>query len=290
MKRFKKIYIEITDNCNMRCSFCPGTGPRNRFMSIGEFTRTAHQAKEFTDEICLHLLGEPLLHPEFRAVTEAAAAAGLRVNLTTNGTLLHRLHHHGMDPVFSQINFSLHGLMDAGILDQHLGAIISFAKHRAAHNHGPYINLRFWLESGEGVSAATRTAAGTILNAFGLHAKHELDRIDPAGNHTYCKCAPGIYLHFNHRFSWPAPDAPPIQDSGYCLALKTHCGVLSDGTVVPCCLDWTGTMAIGNVFTEPLAAILSTEHAGRIRDSFNRGALPHALCRSCGFIQRFAAQ
>lgn len=34
---FKKIYIEITNNCNLNCSFCVHNQRKNKYMTLEEF-------------------------------------------------------------------------------------------------------------------------------------------------------------------------------------------------------------------------------------------------------------
>ena len=87
--RFKKAYLEITNVCNLHCAFCPGTRRAQRFMTRDEFTTLAARLRPYTDYLYLHLMGEPLLHPELPALLDAAGALGFRVIVTTNGTLLH---------------------------------------------------------------------------------------------------------------------------------------------------------------------------------------------------------
>ena len=63
MKKYKKIYIEITNNCNLKCSFCSEVKRKRRFMTTEEFENILIKIKDYTDYIYLHIKGEPLLHP-----------------------------------------------------------------------------------------------------------------------------------------------------------------------------------------------------------------------------------
>ena len=87
-KRFQKIYIEIINRCNLCCSFCPTSDRPSRMMSVDEFEKVAAQAAPFTDYICLHVKGEPLMHPWLGDILSIAHQNGLKVNLTTNAVLL----------------------------------------------------------------------------------------------------------------------------------------------------------------------------------------------------------
>ena len=37
MKKYKKIYIEITNNCNLNCSFCSKVNRAKRNMTLDEY-------------------------------------------------------------------------------------------------------------------------------------------------------------------------------------------------------------------------------------------------------------
>ena len=64
--------------------------------------------------------------------------------------------------------------------------------------------------------------------------------------------------------------------------------MLCDGTVVPCCLDGEGRMALGNLLTQQLPDILNTPRAQTIREGFSRRRPAEDLCRRCGYAQRFS--
>ena len=85
---FKRAYVEITNICNLRCAFCPGTKRPERFMPPEEFRILARRLRPHTGFLYLHVMGEPLLHPQLGELLEIGAAEGFRLCLTTNGTLL----------------------------------------------------------------------------------------------------------------------------------------------------------------------------------------------------------
>ena len=88
--RFNKAYVEITNVCNLGCSFCHGTKREKRFMTVPEFEAAAGALRPFAEYIYLHIMGEPLLHPELSEILAVCGRLGFRVSLTTNGTLLSR--------------------------------------------------------------------------------------------------------------------------------------------------------------------------------------------------------
>ena len=84
----KRAYIEITNMCNLRCSFCPGTGRKKEFMTPERFRLLAEKLRGHVGYLYLHVMGEPLLHPRLGEILSIAADLGFRLCLTTNGTLL----------------------------------------------------------------------------------------------------------------------------------------------------------------------------------------------------------
>ena len=62
MRKFKKIYIEITNVCNLSCNFCPKTNRKYKFMNREEFNYIINEIKPYTNHVYFHLMGEPLLN------------------------------------------------------------------------------------------------------------------------------------------------------------------------------------------------------------------------------------
>jgi len=60
--RFQKIYVEISNLCNLKCSFCPGTKRPGRRMSVAEFSALMPKLRPYTDFLYFHLMGEPMCH------------------------------------------------------------------------------------------------------------------------------------------------------------------------------------------------------------------------------------
>src|SRR5690606_4953796 len=139
---FKKIYIEISNICNLQCSFCPVVERDKKIMSVEHFTHVLNQAMPLTEEVCLHLMGEPLAHPQFEKIV-AMIPSSTPLFLTTNGTLIQR---HAATLLASssnikQINFSLHALADR---PHCLQPIFEFSKAMLDVRPEVYMNFRLW--------------------------------------------------------------------------------------------------------------------------------------------------
>ena len=85
---YSRVYVEITNICNMNCSFCHGHSRDPRQMTEEEYAQVLAQLQGKTQYIYHHLMGEPLVHPLLPKFVKMAKAAGFRPMLTTNGTLL----------------------------------------------------------------------------------------------------------------------------------------------------------------------------------------------------------
>ena len=290
-KRFKKIYIEITNRCNLSCSFCPPTSRPGGFMSVSGFRRILHEIRPWTDYIYLHVKGEPLLHPQLDQILEAAGEENIYVNLTTNGTLLERRQEILLKYPVRQINISLHsfdqnrGHGKSPDPDAYLAGVVRFAK-AFSPDHG-ITAFRLWNlppdRSASGINDGNDRILAALAGAFHFHGS-----LDPRLYIQNDAClAPLTYLSFDREFQWPSLSAPDSGSRGGCLGLKSHIAVLWDGTVVPCCLDGDGILALGNIFRQPLEEILNSPKSLRIAQGFQQQTAVEPLCRRCGYRTRF---
>ena len=276
----KRVYIEITNICNLSCAFCPGTRRDGAFMAPADFARVLRRLKGVTEHIYLHVMGEPLLHPELPALLALAAEGRFNVYVTTNGTLLwERGAALLAAPAVRKVSVSLHSMEGNGVeaLTDYLEAVWHFAARASAA--GIICALRLWNLGG----AEERN--GEIL-AF-LEDKlgaHPLSLPQPRRGSW--RLDERLYLEQAEKFDWPDLEAAE-QDTRFCLALRDQAAVLVDGTVVPCCLDHEGDIPLGNIFDTPMEEILAAPRARALYDGFSRGKPSEALCRRCGFARRF---
>ena len=91
MKQYKKIYIEITNRCNLSCSFCPKTQRKLEYMSAENFEKIINQVKDYGYNFYLHVMGEPTSHPQLEQILKVCKKNNIRINITTNGTLLDKV-------------------------------------------------------------------------------------------------------------------------------------------------------------------------------------------------------
>ena len=274
----KKAYLEITNVCNLNCSFCHGTTRKKGFISVEDFRAAAAKLRPYTEYLYLHLMGEPLLHPELPALLAVCEALRFKVVVTTNGVLLpEKAEVLLASPVLYKVSVSLHSYEGNGgasgePLSAYLDGVCDFAESAAAK--GVIVSLRLWNGGGaQGLNPA-------ILRY--LNARFP----DPSPHRTGLTLAPRLYLEYGEKFDWPDPDARE-RDVRFCMGLRDQIGVLCDGTVVPCCLDADGAVPLGNLFTDDPGEILASPKARAVYDGFSQGRAVADLCRRCGYAERF---
>lgn len=280
MPRFKKIFVEITNRCNLACAFCQPSSRAAADMTPQAFATVLNRIAGHTDHLCLHLLGEPLLHPQLGELLEQCRFQRKRVNLTTNGTLLAQ---HGAllleSPALRQLNLSLHSL--AAAPPAALAAALDFARE-ASRGGRLLVSLRLWNHTG--ADDPVETALLQRLATAYPQAPSLSDGPIPGQG---LALAPRLFLSRQPPFVWPHA-AVEVGRRGRCRALRDHIGILVDGRVVPCCLDAEGDIVLGNLLSASLDEILATPRAVAMRDGFARHELVEALCRRCNYRLRFS--
>ena len=273
---YKKVYIEITNICNMNCSFCHGHKRAPRRMSEAEFSLILDKLQDKTDYLYYHLMGEPLTHPSLPVFLKMAKARGFKSIITTNGTLLKQRGSELLSAGLHKVNLSLHSFEreNEEAHAEYVRSLADFAKDAAGQ--GVITVFRLW---NKGFDDGKNQVAINLL-------KESLEG-EWKENTRGLKIRDHIYLEFGERFEWPDSEAEIKGDRFFCYGLKDQFGILSDGTVVPCCLDSDGAIALGNVFKEDLDAILSSKRASAMVEAFKCGKASEELCRRCGYAQRF---
>lgn len=277
MKRFHKIYLEISNVCNLRCGFCPGTKREKRFLTEAEFSALLPKLRPWTDYLYFHLMGEPLCHPKLETFLRLAGEAGFRVILTTNGTLLEEKKEILLNaPALHKVNVSLHAF-EANDLSIPFKTYLSrcFSFGQAVNGHFLVV-YRLWNSGG----AEQRNPE--ILEAMKA-AFPQPWKAEPRST----RIASRVYLEYGDKFDWPDLSAPDGGEKAFCYGLRDQVGVLCDGTVVPCCLDHDGDIPLGNLFETSMEDILEGPRAKAIREGFSGKKAAESLCRRCGYARRF---
>lgn len=269
MKIFKKIYIEITNGCNLSCSFCIGNKRKIKFMSFDEFKIVLNKVRPYTDYLYFHILGEPLLHPEINKFIKYATDCGFNVNITTNGYMIDKIKNNNS---IRQINVSLHSFSEKyGVsLNDYLSNIFDTVLGFS----DTYVSLRIWLDN---------KYSDQIFNY--IVSRFNLKNID-FKNFDKVKITDKIFMSKFHEFIWPDLSNSYYSEDGKCYGLIDHIGILSDGSVVPCCLDSVGGLCLGNIFDDSLDDILNSNRVVNMINGFKKNYKCEELCRHCSFLDK----
>lgn len=273
---YSKVYIEITNICNMRCSFCHGHTRAPRRMTREEFSHVLTALEGQTKYVYYHLMGEPLTHPLLPLFLSMANERGFKSIITTNGTLIEACGDAILRAGLHKINLSIHSFEHGSDKDHadYLTALATFAKKAA--QCGTIVVFRLW---NKGFDHGKNDGAERLLRE---HIPGEWKESPRS-----IRLRERIFLEHGERFEWPDLAESIKGERFSCYGLKDQFGILADGTVVPCCLDSEGVIALGNIFFEDVDAILTSERARAIAEGFRCGKASEELCRRCGYARRF---
>ena len=259
MKQFKKIYIEITNKCNLNCAFCSEDNLKKREMTLDEFEMILQKIDGYTDYIYLHVKGEPLIHSKFSEILDLCEKYDKKVNITTNGVLLkHRLE--DLKRV-RQINLSLQSITEISLLKD-IFEVVDVLKNTT------YISYRLWVRTG--LEKEIIRSLQSKYSDFKELKNQSLDK--------------NVFINFEKEFLWPSIKNGVCREKGTCYGTRTHIAILVDGTVVPCCLDSFGVIDLGNIYEDSLENIVESERFYKIKSGFENNILEEELCKRCGFI------
>lgn len=275
MPKYKKIYIEITNNCNLNCSFCSKITRKKKYMSLEEYKKILNKIKDYTNYIYLHVKGEPLLHPKVIEMIKLAEQYNLKVNLTTNGVLFNKYAKElGKCNNLNKINFSLHSENNK---DNYLENIFNNIKYLSTKTTVIY---RLWTLKDNKLDKKSTEIVDKIKDYYNLSTE-TVERIKREKN---IKIKSTIYVDKDNEFEWPTINSH--KSCGFCYALKTHIAILVDGTVVPCCLDSDGIINLGNIFDKSLEDIINSDRYKSLKESFQKRQPLELLCQSCTFKEK----
>ena len=298
--RFKRIYIEISNICNLNCPFCVKSSRPPHSMTEEEFRHVVREIAPYTGYVYFHVKGEPLLHPKLERFLDICEEHDLQVNLTTNGTLLPQAAPMLLRKnALRQVNFSLHSFpfhngangverefynpIDLDGMERYVENVLAFCQ-RFARERKKFSVLRLWtLDENREADLAALQIMELIERAYPEAAPLE-EKMRSRRSLTLEK---GVFLSWEEEFTWPSLKHPYVSDTGICQGTRSMAAVLCDGTVVPCCLDANGEAPLGNLFLEPFSQIVEGDYFRRIRENFDNRHIVLPLCRHCTYRLRF---
>lgn len=264
--RFKKIYIETTNLCNLNCDFCIKNRRKKEIMTIQNFKIILSKIKNYTNYIYLHILGEPLLNPKLNEFILLASNEGFNINITTNGYLIDKIKD---NKNIRQVNISLHSFdVKYNVeLKKYLNNIFDSVEELIKND--TYVSLRLWVKN---------KYSEDIINEVNNYYKVNITK--------NTKIKENLFFNFEKQFIWPDLNNSYYNESGKCYGLTDHIGILVDGTIVPCCLDTLGIINLGNIFKEEIDEILNKKTVIKMIEGFKNNKKETELCKHCNFLER----
>lgn len=268
-------HIDIVSVCNLKCIMCPqskGIQKRQPKMSMDIFTSIVDQVCECRPLIKLYMSGEPLLHDRLLDMIAYVSNKGCETMVHTNATLLTaEMSRELLQSKLTYLSFSFDGCSKE--IYEKLRPPANF--ERVTANISDYLDLRCQ-SSVKGphttVEIIKMQDTKDLLNKFVAHWKDRgVDAVSVTNYMTWI----GAVEDFR---------VTPPPNHGYkpCLAPFISCSFLSDGTVVPCCMDMNGALPLGNVASQPFADIWRSVKYGRLRKQLLTGAIPKgSICSGC---------
>ena len=261
MKKYKKIYIEITNVCNLSCSFCSIDNRKKESITIENFEKLLSKINDYTDYVYLHVKGEPLLHQDLNKILNLCEKYNKKVNITTNGTLIKNKLKELTHPVVRQINISLHSENEKENYLEEIFNSVDNLKDKI-------IIYRFWtMDNGKLNEKSTE-----IVNKISKYYKLSTEIVEKVKNENHIKLRDNLYIDKKNEFVWPNLENNYYNEVGTCYALKDQLAILVDGTVVPCCLDSDGVINLGN-----------SDRYQKMKEGFLNHKVNEELCKHCSF-------
>lgn len=279
--RFEKIYIELSDICGLKCDFCPSKKGQRKSMELEKFEHICKSVQGMAKLYTFHVLGDPLMHKNLQAYLDIALKYKMQIELTTSGfyfddeninMLLNTKNIH-------QINISLGAFLSQNkiSLDKYFENILKLIFFHQQEQKSFFINLRLWnLDKNFQAPMQNHIIYEFLQKYFGvkIQTRKEKNRL-----------ARYIILHQARLFKWPSLKDKIIRTNGTCYALNKQIAILSDGNLVPCCLDVKADIKLGNCFKQDFKTLLHSSLYLDLKENFKQGILKAELCKRCSFLQ-----
>lgn len=278
-----------------------------------------HEAR-LTETVLFHVMGEPLLYPYLEKAVRYAKQKGLRVCLTTNGWLMDKeileaLFRNNIDHIILSLQTP-----DAGSFELKKSKIdfkeyrkkIIFCVTKALNdNIGTKITLSFLVTPLKNILLPSKKIS--IIDTREDMLKHLISWIKEIANNTIETQAVKIMGRLGeiernikrwNIFGWnlsritdnfmletrllgdwihPGLYSDKIYRAhvGSCEGLKEHFGILWNGDMVFCCVDFDGKTAFGNAKDTKIKDALQRKEVQKIIKGFKGLRILHPYCQRC---------
>ena len=258
-------------------------------MDLNTFDRLNFELKDITNELAYHIVGDPLVLTNLSEYLNISKKHNLKVNITTTANNISQKHYEALlNPTIKQINFSLNSYnanSHKKSFDEYIEPILEFVKFAQESKHEYFINFRIWnLDEQESAKEFNLKVFDRLNNFFSSNLNiDEIYQNKPKN----IRVARKIFINFDEYFVWPNLKNEVVSQKGFCYGLNSHFGILSNGTVVPCCLDLDANINLGNIQKSTIKEILQGQRAKEMINGFKNNILKEELCQKCEYRTRF---
>ncbi len=267
----KRIYIEITNTCNLNCSFCKKNERSSHFLTIQEFESILNKIENTCKYIYLHVQGEPLMHPELKKFIELSNQKEFNIQITTNGSLINKCDF--LIDNIRKISFSLHSIPFQTITpSEYLNNILKFVNRCKT----TYCELRFYNENN--MDEKSKELLNMLQSEYNFSVTSK--------KRSY-KLKNNLYIGFDDLFTWPSLNNPFVGNEGFCYGGLEMLAIHSNGNVCACCLDSNGDIIFGNIFENTMEEIINSDKYLNMINGFKNRKAVEQLCKHCSYRLRF---
>ncbi len=294
------LQIEPTNMCNLRCPLCPVAQKtlrrEPRHMRLEEFKKIVDNVQDHVLLLVMWNWGEPLMNPEFPRMVRYAADRDIRTVTSTNAHFLNddnrveEILSCGLSTLIVAID-SIHAdiyrkYRKKGSLDKALSGIRKVIEIKKRIRSSTTINFRMVVMRQNEHEAAEmeRTARRIGADVFSVKT------LNPACGEVSLD-SEFVPKDLRYRRLEYHPDTwERISVDKDCERPWIMANIFSDGSVVPCCYDFDGTMKVGNAFQEPFGKIWNGPAFVQLRKRIltDRYNIPH--CRQCLINYKYTPQ
>lgn len=255
--------VETTTRCNAHCVYCVRDIVGSFDMPL-DIYKSCVDAFPKAEEMWPHGIGEPLLYPHIIEAIEYAAAAGMKVILYSNCTLLDKE--------------MAHALVDAGVTRMVFSVDAAdaetYAKLRPGLNWKCVVdNVKYFCS----ISSRPLSIARITVTPENRGQQKEIAKFWRGHGVDAVKFRPEVFM--------PPLDFAPLwsceKDTVDCRAPHSHFIVRVNGDVVLCCRDYWAHYKMGNVNEQHPVEIWNSEIRTRLRKSVIDGEDYPRLCDLC---------
>jgi len=263
------VYVESSNWCNFSCPMCPTTiMTRDKLnMEFDTWKLTMDQLDpRYTELVCMHSDGEPMLNKNFPKMVEYAKSRGLRLYTSTNASGLTEKNARVLvDCEFDVINLSLDAITKDVYEVVRVGG--TFEKTMA--------NIHRFLEI-KGDRKPTVLAQLIEMPENEAQVKEFFEYWAPYRKQGVIPVVKKMIDWFNE-----IPDI--IDNYNWCDRPWFGMVVQSNGDVFPCTHDFEGVYTLGNVKDTHLYDLWNGEKMTSLRASITRGRRTNVLCKDCNY-------